>query len=301
MKKTEFEKGFLAALAAFGAWGLLPAYWKQLDNLQPLQILCHRIVWSLLFVAIVLTVQHRWGSVVKAIKTRKTLGLLLLSGLAIGVNWFVYIWAVNSGKVIETSLGYFINPLVSVLFAVLFLREKLSTLQWSAIVLAGLAILYQVILVGRVPFAALSIAVSFALYALIRKVAEVESFPGLFIETLLLVFPALFYLFVGLPEEPFLAGETAQQKIWLLSSGIVTSLPLICFAYGARRLPLSMLGIMEYLAPTLSFLLGFFVYKEPFDRVQLLTFVCVWVALALFTGEKLLRWRRMQHPDKDLV
>ena len=193
----------------------------------------------------VLTVQRRWGSVVKAIKTRKTLGLLLLSGLAIGVNWFIYIWAVNSGKVIETSLGYFINPLVSVLFAVLFLREKLSTLQWSAIVLAGLAILYQVILVGRVPFAALSIAVSFALYALIRKVAEVESFPGLFIETLLLVFPALFYLLLDFGRT-VPGRETAQQKIWLLSSGIVTSLPLICLHMERGELPLSMLGIMEY-------------------------------------------------------
>jgi chloramphenicol-sensitive protein RarD len=301
MGRIDFERGFLAALAALVSWGLLPIYWKQLEGLAPLQILCHRIIWSLLFVMLIITMQKKWGAVRKTFKSPKLILLLMISGLTIGANWFVYIWAVNSDRVIEASLGYYVNPLVSVFLGVIFLKEKLGSLQWMAIFLATAAILYQIIHIGVVPLAALSLAFTFGFYGLIRKIAEVESLVGLFIETLFLILPASFYLFVYLSDVPFLAGQTSMQNIWLIGTGVITSLPLIGFAYGARRLPLSFLGIMQYIPPTLSFLLGYFLYKEPFTMPQFITFICVWIALVMFTVDNVRQWRKIQRSNRRVV
>ncbi len=280
--------GVPAALIAFLIWGLLPIYWKALAAVPPMQILCHRVAWSLVFLALVVTVRRGWGPLRRALTSRRDLALLAVSSVLVSSNWFLYIWSVNNGHVVESSLGYYINPLVNVLLGFLFFRDRLSRVQAMAIGLATLGVLNMVWQFGRAPWIALTLAVSFGLYGLVRKVASVESVHGLFYETLVLGLPAVGYL---VWEEAHGVGALGHlglgQDLLMAGAGVVTATPLVLFAFAARRLRLATVGVMQYIAPTGMFLLGVFVYGEAFTTVHLTTFALIWAGVALYTADGL--------------
>lgn len=286
------SNGALFGLVAFAAWGFLPAYWKQLQAVNPFEILCHRIVWSCIFLAGIIAWQQRWHEVIDIIHNPRALKRLIISSVIIGLNWFLYIWAVNTGRVVETSLGYYINPMINVLLGFLLLGERFSRLQWIAVFFALAGVVYSLVGYGALPVFALTLAVTFALYGFSRKKIDAAPIPGLFIETLVLFIPALAYIGfrVGLGTSPFLQQPTLS--LWCLGSGVVTSLPLIWFAAAAKRLNLSTIGILQYLAPSIAFMLGVFVYQEPFNRHNLITFGFIWAGVLLYIWESALTARR---------
>lgn len=292
---SDNAKGFTAALTAFLAWGLLPVYWKSLITVTPLEILCHRILWSLVFISIILTFKRRWAETFATLASPRSLLILVGSSLCIGGNWLLYIWAVNNNHVVETSLGYYMNPLVNILFGFIFFKERLNTLQYIAIGLAALGVANSIFSYGELPWISLYLAISFACYGLLRKIAAVESLPGLFLETMVLGPAALGWLlhleWTG--TSGFLAGNF-HIDLLLMGAGAATALPLVGFAYGARRLQLSTLGILQYSAPSIAFLLGVFVYKEPFGPSHMLTFALIWSGLAVYTADSI-RTFRHQH------
>lgn len=287
------NKGIVNAAGAYVLWGLLPLFWKALDTLPALEILAHRIVWSLCFVILLLAYQRHWGWLRGALRNRRVLLVFLLSALFLTVNWFVYIWGVNSGHVVETSLGYFINPLVNVLLGVLFLKERLRLWQGIAIALALAGVLYLTINYGALPWIALTLAGSFGLYGLLRKTAPLSSLEGLTLETAMLFLPAAGYLFyLQLVGRGALGDVGGESTLLLLVSGVVTATPLLLFAAAARRITLTLLGIMQYIAPTIQFLLGVLVYHEPVSGARLIGFGLIWLALAIYTTEALLHGTR---------
>lgn len=297
-RHPESTQGFGAALGAFFLWGTLPIYWKAVQSVDPFEILCHRIVWSLVFIGLVLTVKRRWAETFAPMRSLKNLGILVLSSLCIGTNWIIYIWAVNTNHVLETSLGYYINPLVNILFGAIFFSERPSRLQFVAIALAALGVVNSIFSYGGLPWISLVLAVSFAFYGLLRKVAAVESLPGLFLETAVLAPASLAYLaYLNLNDKAsFLTGPLTVDLL-LVGAGVVTAIPLIGFAYGARRLQLTTLGILQYTSPSIAFLLGVFLYREPFTSSHLLTFALIWAALAIYTGDSIrtIRAQRNHH------
>ena len=267
------NKGILYAIAAYGMWGLLPLYWKALQHVPALEILSHRMTWSLGFVLGLLLVRRRWEWLKTAVSQPRTLLLFTASALLLSVNWFVYIWGVNAGFIVETSLGYFINPLVSVLMGVFFLGEQLRKGQWLAIALAGVGVIYLTVRYGALPWIALTLATSFALYGLIRKTAPLGSLEGLSLETALMFIPALGYLVylesLGTAAFGHVDGLTTGL---LMFAGAATAVPLLFFAAGARRTRLATIGILQYIAPTLQFLIGVLIYHEPFTADRLVGF-----------------------------
>ncbi|WP_316899378.1 EamA family transporter RarD [Pseudodesulfovibrio indicus] len=292
-KQTTY--GFIAALAAFLVWGLLPIYWKSLITVDPFEILCHRVVWSLVFISVILTVMKGWGDTFAPLKSRRDLLILTCSSLMIGGNWLLYIWAVNTGHVLETSLGYYINPLVNVLLGFVFFRERLRPLQLVAIGLAALGVINSVVSHGELPWISLALAVSFGLYGLLRKIASVESLPGLFLETMVLGPFALGYiLWLQAHGTSALFHQGLDVDLLLVGAGVVTASPLIGFAFGARRLQLATVGVLQYLAPSIAFLLGVYVYKEPFSPSHLLTFAFIWSGLAVYTAESVFTIRKVR-------
>lgn len=285
--------GFLSALAGFIMWGLLPLYWKLVVGVDPLEILCHRIIWSLVFIAAILTLRSRWSEVFGPMREPRNLAILSLSSLCIGGNWLLYIWAVTTNHVLETSLGYYITPLVNTVFGFLFFRERLTPMQYIAIGLAALGVMNSIVNLGELPWISLVLAFSFAFYGLLRKIATVESLPGLFLETMVLIpaaFGYLIYLF-NTGQNGFLAGPIRIDML-LVGAGVVTAMPLIAFAYGARRLQLTTLGVLQFVAPSIAFLLGVFVFNEPFSTTHLITFACIWTGLAVYTADSIRTIRR---------
>ena len=282
-RKTEqTSQGILFGLAAFTAWGFLPVYWKQLQAMEAMEVLCHRILWSCVFLFGVTVWKKNMGEVRAVIRDRSSLKRLIFSSLLIGGNWFIYIWTVNSGRVVETSLGYYINPMINVLFGYFLLGERFSKLQWVAVALALGGVVYSVASYGHLPVFALVLAVSFALYGLARKKINTPSISGLFIETMILFIPALAYILVCMGRGTSLFLKDPSISLWCLGSGVATSLPLIWFSSAARRLKLSTIGILQYLAPSIAFCLGVFVYKEPFSRHALITFAFIWAGVILY-------------------
>ncbi len=291
--QSDMRRGLWVAIASFVLWGVMPLYWHALKEVPSLQIVVHRIVWSTVFVVGWLAWQRRdWLRV--ALSKPRVGWMLALSGLLIAFNWGLYIWAVNAGHVVESSLGYFINPLVSVLFGVLFLRERLTRMQWTSVALASAGVLWLTLQYGHPPWIAIGLALSFALYGLIRKLAAVDSIAGLGVESVYLFLPALAMLLWGETH-----GSGGFVESWglgldalLVVGGALTALPLIGFAYAVRRVPLSSVGLLQYIAPTLQFLIGVLVLGETFDRSRAVGFVFIWIALALFAGEGLWRTQR---------
>jgi len=284
--------GVMFGLAAFMAWGFLPAYWKQMHEVSAFEILCHRIVWSCIFLTVIISLQKRWNEVQSIVKTPAKLKGLVISGLLIGLNWFVYIWAVNSGRVVETSLGYYINPMINVLIGYLLLGETFSRLQFIAVLFALAGVVYSLMAYGDLPMFALTLAISFAFYGYCRKKIQAAPIPGLLIETMVLFVPALAYILFRLISAGSYFIKDLELTLWMTGAGVVTSLPLLWFASAAKRLNLSTIGILQYLAPSIAFILGVFVYKEPFTQANLITFGCIWIGVFLYTWESLMKNQR---------
>jgi chloramphenicol-sensitive protein RarD len=293
------KNGTLAALGAFVLWGLLPVYWKSIEQVPPAEILSHRVVWSLLVVLLLLAAQKRWGWLRKAARKPAILVPFAGSALLLTANWFVYLWANNNGHIVEVSLGYFINPLISVLLGVLFLRERMRMWQWGAIGLAFAGVAYLTISYGRPPWIALSLALTFGFYGLIRKTAPLGSIEGLLIEMSLMFLPAIIFLgYLGAHGTGSFGREGPATTLMLAFAGLATAIPLILFAHGARSVPLSALGILQYIAPTLQFFVGVVVYREGFAQTQLIGFSIIWTALLLYWLEGLaMRRVRAQAPS----
>jgi chloramphenicol-sensitive protein RarD len=246
--------------------------------------------------------QRRWPEVLANLGSRRTALLCAGSGLAIAINWFVFIWAVNAGRVLETSLGYFMTPLVNVLFGAIFLRERLARAQLVSVLLATGAVVYLTLGFGRPPWVALTLCFSFGIYGLLRKVSGAAPVPGLFLETTTIVPLALGWLIFAAHTPGTSFGlATPGLSLLLVSTGIVTGLPLLWFAHAARNLRLTTLGFLQYLAPSCTFFLGVFAFQEPFRREQLVTFVVIWIALTIFTADAVTRWRSSQAPGVRLA
>jgi chloramphenicol-sensitive protein RarD len=299
------RSGFAAGLAAYLLWGLFPLYWPLLEPAGSIEILAHRIVWSLLVVATVLAVTRNWAWVRPLLADRATLARMALAAVLISVNWATYIWGVNNEHVVETSLGYFINPVVTVLIGVLVLHERLRPMQWAAIGLGTLAVVVLAVDYGRPPWIALTLAFSFGFYGLLKKQVGVTvgAVQSLTVETAVLFVPALTFLVVLDARGDGQLGHSGPgHGLLLASAGIVTAVPLLFFASAARRIPLSTLGLLQYIAPVLQFLTGVLLYDEPMPASRWVGFVLVWGALAVLTfdglrqGHRIRRDARSQQP-----
>lgn len=286
------QKGILAAIGAYVLWGVLPIYWKFLHSVPALQIMTHRVVWSFLFLVVIITIRREWEALRCSLSGRTVL-MYLAAGVILSVNWLTYIWAVNAGFIVETSLGYFINPLVSVVLGVAFLKERLRLLQWLPVGLAAVGVVYLTITYGQLPWIALVLAFSFGVYGLIKKLAPLGALHGLALETGAVFIPALAYLTVMQVIGSGDFGRTGPVQTLLLAfTGVVTAVPLLLFAFGARRIPLALVGILQYIAPSMQFLIGVLVYREPFTVEKLAGFCIIWLALILYTVEGFWQRRR---------
>ncbi|HEY2980422.1 MAG TPA: EamA family transporter RarD [Anaerolineales bacterium] len=283
------RKGILYGIGAYALWGLFPIYWKLLHDLPALQVIGHRIAWSFIFLMAAILISRQGQAWRAAIQRPRILLIYLAAGVLVGVNWLIYVWAVNADYIVETSLGYFINPLLSVLLGVIFLRERLRPAQWLPVALAAVGVLYLSISYGKPPWIALSLAFTFATYGLVKKAAPLNSLFGLTLETGLLFVPAVAYLiFLESRGQGAFLHSDPRIDLLLAGAGIVTTIPLLLFASAARRIPLTLVGLLQYIAPTIQFLLGTLVYKEPFSHNQLIGFGIVWIALIIFWAENYL-------------
>lgn len=289
--QSHHKSALIAAIAAFTTWGLIPGYWKLLKAVPATEILAHRYVWTTVFLTGLLTWQRRWTEVRTNTHSGRAVLYCLASGTTISINWFLFIWAVNIGRIIETSLGYFMTPLVNVLFGAIFLRERLTRLQLASVLLAAIGVMNLTFGYGRFPWVAVTLCFSFGIYGLLRKQSGTAPIPGLFFETIFLVPIALVYLVSLRNHEQLVFGRDSWLlSVLLVSTGVVTAVPLVWFGHAARHLRLTTLGFLQYLAPTGSFLLGVFVYHETFTRGHLITFSMIWLALAIFTFDAISRW-----------
>jgi chloramphenicol-sensitive protein RarD len=286
------NKGILNGIAAYAMWGVFPIYWKLLHEVPALQVIGHRISWSFLLLILFILLTKQWGNFRSAALTPKTLAIYAVAGVLLTVNWLVYVWGVNAGFIVETSLGYFINPLISVLLGVVFLHERLRSAQWIPVFLALAGVTYLTLAYGRLPWIALSLAFSFGFYGFVKKLAPLGSLYGLTLETGIMFPAALIYLaLVEVNGTGAFFQEGAQINLLLIGAGVVTTIPLLMFASAARQIPLTVVGLLQYIAPTLQFLIGVFLYKEPFDHAHLIGFGVVWIALIIFWVENFLAHR----------
>lgn len=291
--QAEFRQGLMFGLAAYGMWGFFPAYYKLTDTISADLVVSHRILWSVLFVGLFLYFRGRWPEVREVFRQPKVLKGLAASASFIAVNWLVFVWAIANDQVLDISLGYFINPLVSIVVGLVVLHERLSIGQGAAVAIAAIAVVLQAVLAGGLPWVSLVLAFSFAGYGYVRKVTPVKATPGLFVETLLLFPLAVGYVLLSLSwGEDALVLNDLPVLAALAGTGIVTALPLICFSSAARRLPLFMIGLMQYIAPSIHFLMAVYVWGEPLDQTKLMTFLMIWGALVVFTYDSWRRYRR---------
>jgi chloramphenicol-sensitive protein RarD len=289
----ELRMGVIYALLAYISWGLLPLYWKLFESLSAGAILAHRMVWSFLFVAGMLAVKKRLPEWKRMFQSKAVFGAAVLSATLISVNWLIFIAAVNSGHIVETSLGYYINPLMNVVLGVVFLKERPKKAQWVAIAIAAIGVLIMTLSYGKFPWISLTLALSFALYGFAKKKASVDPLLGLGWETIVPLPIAVLYLWIAGGAAAPLAGGTS----WLLLlSGAATALPLLWFAQAAKRMPLSTVGLFQYLAPTISLAIGVLLYHEPFTQLHLFSFALIWGALALYTASSfgLMSWKKQE-------
>jgi chloramphenicol-sensitive protein RarD len=300
--KSHEALGLVAGIACFTTWGLIPIYWKLIAAVPATEILAHRFVWTTIFLSTILTWQRRWPELIANVRSRRTQIYCLTGGIAITSNWFLFIYAVNTNRVVETSLGYFMTPLMNVLFGAVFLRERLTRWQLVSVLLAALGVLNLTFGYGRFPWIAVSLCLTFGLYGLLRKQSGTAAIPGLFIETILLVPFAVIFLFYLQRSGAMVFGRAGWWlSILLVSTGVVTAIPLFWFGYATRHLRLITVGFLQYLSPIGSFFLGVFLYHEPFTRGHLITFVLIWIALVIFTAEAVLRWRSARVREIDSV
>ena len=291
--QAQSSAGIACAVGAYMIWGLSPIYFKSLQAVPAFEILMHRMVWSFVFLLPIVILMGRWQEFKSVVTNRRTMLILLGTTVLVSSNWFVYILAINSNRILEASLGYYINPLINVLLGMVLLRERLRRAQVVAVSIAAIGVIYLTVEISALPWAALYLAVSFAFYGLIRKVAPVNALVGLTVETLLLSIPATAYLiYLDVHGSGAFLQGSPQISILLMCAALMTALPLLLFTTGARKIYFITIGILQYIAPSVSFLLALFVYGEPFRRAQLLTFVLIWLALAIFTVDMVAHHRR---------
>ncbi|RIX48615.1 EamA family transporter RarD [Paenibacillus nanensis] len=289
------KNGLLYAIIAYIMWGLLPLYWKLFETTPAGEILSHRIIWSFVFVAILIAAQRKWSELRALAANRSSLLSLTVSSLLITANWMIFIWAVNNGHVVETSLGYYLTPLLNVLLGILFLREKPSKGQWLAVALAGAGVLFVAIDYGRFPWISVSLALSFGLYGLAKKKVSLESSLGLFMETAVVTPLALLYwIYLGATHTATAWSLSAGSLLLLLLAGAATALPLLFFAKAAKQLPLSTLGFVQYIGPSITLLLSVLVFDEHISTVLLVSFSLIWAALVVFAMSSI---RRAKSPN----
>lgn len=293
MSSTTLRRGYLLGLTAYTLWGLFPIYFKLLTHVPAMEVIVHRVLWSALFGGLLLLVWKHPGWWRDLRDNPRRIAILALTGCLVAINWLVYIWAVNEGRMLEASLGYYINPLVNVLLGLLVLGERLRRLQWVAVALATLGVGYQLIVFGSIPWISLALALSFGFYGLIRKRAPVAALPGLVVETWLLV-PAVLAWLAFHPESSsgHLDYWLSRDALLLALSGPITLVPLLCFNAAARHLPYATLGFLQYIAPSLVLLLAVFVYGEPFDGTRMVSFLFIWIGLAVYTIDAVRTLRR---------
>lgn len=287
-----YKQGIFFGLAAYVLWGILPVYWKALELVSPFEILSSRFMWSCVFVFLLIIFQKKWPLFAKEVKqvfsNVKTGAAMVAAGITISFNWGTFIWAVNNGHIVETSMGYYINPLVSILFAVVFLRERLDKMQLAAITCAFIGVASMVYSFGKIPWVSLTLAFTFALYGLLKKILPVSALTSIMLETLLITPLALVYEYsLWQQGVSFYASGNLQVILMLTGAGVVTAIPLLLFTAGARLLPLKIIGFLQYISPTLTLLIGVFVYNEAFTASHLLAFGWIWAALLLFIVSQL--------------
>lgn len=286
------SSGVLQAALAYAMWGLFPLYFHWVSAVGPLEIVLHRCLWSLAFVLVVLAVLQRWAWLRDVVRRPRTLATFALSALLLSANWLVYVWAVNNGRVVESSLGYFITPLVNVLLGYFVLKERPRRVQWYALAIAAAGVLWLTVFAGSLPWVGLILAATFGIYGLMRKTAPLGALEGLALETLVLAPVAAVVLAWRMAHGVSVAGGGDFALLGLLAlSGPLTALPLLLFAAGARRIPLATLGVLQYIGPTIQFALGVWLFHEPFAGPRLVGFVLIWLALVLYTADG---WRAMR-------
>lgn len=287
-----YKQGIFFGLAAYVLWGILPVYWKALELVSPFEILSSRFMWSCFFVFLLIIFQKKWPLFTKEVKqvfsNVKTGAAMAAAGITISFNWGTFIWAVNNGHIVETSMGYYINPLVSILFALVFLHERLDKMQLAAITCAFIGVASMVYSFGKIPWVSLTLAFTFALYGLLKKILPVSALTSIMLETLLITPLALVYEYsLWQQGVSFYASGNLQVIMMLTGAGVVTAIPLLLFTAGARLLPLKIIGFLQYISPTLTLLIGIFVYNEAFTASHLLAFGWIWAALLLFIVSQL--------------
>ncbi|MXR70828.1 EamA family transporter RarD [Shewanella sp. JBTF-M18] len=293
MADIEYRKGVALAICAYCLWGFAPLYFKLLDHVSATEILLHRVIWSFVFMLILMQFIGGFAKLRALLRQPKQLGVLTITSVLIAGNWLLFIWAINNDHMLDASLGYFINPLVNVLLGMVFLQERLRKLQWAAVALACAGVLIQLISFGSIPVVSLGLACSFGAYGLLRKKVNVDAKTGLLVETAILVPVALLYLAMSLDGTSILENSW-QMNLLLMAAGIVTSIPLLCFAGAAMRIPLTMLGFFQYIGPSIMFIMAVSLFNEPFDLEKGITFAFIWSALVIFTLDLALKSRRKQ-------
>ncbi|MGX1193568.1 chloramphenicol-sensitive protein RarD [Metabacillus sp. SLBN-84] len=291
MKQKQYDAyhtGLMHTALAYFLWGILPVYWKLIEHVGSEEILAHRVFWSFLFMMFLIQMKKQWGQLADVIKRmlRKPLLLLslVLSSVLISINWYLYIWAVNHNHILETSLGYYINPLISVLLGMIFLKERLNKWQYASFGLAAAGVLFMTLQYGKFPFVAIVLALSFGFYGLTKKVTKLDASIGLTLETMMVMPAALIYIFsIAAKGNSAFFDWSPATNAFLIGAGIVTAVPLLLFAKGAQHIPLFMVGILQYIAPTITLLLGVLVYNESFSGTEMITFSLIWSALVLFS------------------
>jgi chloramphenicol-sensitive protein RarD len=293
---SDNQKGVIWATGAYILWGVLPIYWKWLQHVPSAEILTSRVLWAFLFTLIIVVIMGKFSTLRSDLsalwKNKKTFWSLFSASFLITGNWFLYIWAVNSNHMVETSLGYYINPLISVLFGIFFLKEKLTKAQLVAFFIAAIGVLILTISYGRFPWVAFTLAISFALYGLMKKTIKLDALRGLTIETLFVMPIALvFYLYLFIDGEAILLHDSFQTDFLLILTGVATAIPLLLFTKGAQNIPLYMVGFLQYIAPTCMLFLGVVIYDESFKFVDMIAFSFIWFALIVFTTSKVMEAR----------
>ena len=294
------NKGILNGIAAYALWGFFPIYWKLLHQVPALQLLGHRIGWSFILLTLYIAATGQWKGFHSASSSR-TIGIYSVAAVLLSFNWLIYVWGVNAGYIVETSLGYFINPLLSVLLGVIFLRERLRPAQWIPVALAAIGVIYLTVTYGRPPWIALSLAFTFGFYGFVKKLSPLGSLYGLTLETGIVLPVALTYLaYVGIKGSGAFLHDGLSVDLLLIGGGIVTTIPLLMFASAAKQIPLTVVGLLQYIAPTLQFLIGVFLYREPFDLTRFIGFGIVWIALIIFAAENYIANRLPVQPIPEL-
>ncbi|MBB1319613.1 EamA family transporter RarD [Shewanella sp. SR43-4] len=293
MPDLEYRKGVLLAVCAYTIWGVAPLYFKLLHHVPATEILMHRVIWSFIFMIIMMQFIGGFGRLRLILKQPKQLLVLFVTSVLIAANWLIFIWAVNNDHMLDASLGYFINPLFNVLLGMVFLGERLRKLQWVAVSLASIGVLVQLISFGSIPLLSLALAASFGFYGLLRKKVNIDAKSGLLVETAILLPIALGYLFITLDSSTTsMLANTLDLNLLLVAAGIITTIPLLCFAGAAVRIPFSILGFFQYIGPSIMFILAVKLFNEPFDIEKGITFGFIWGALIIFIGDMLLQRQR---------